>query len=69
MVSELSDMAIKGYNSSSVLSSTQELVTILVKFLQDRLRAPNGASMAKENAQNINLCILQLNSHRITLSG
>ncbi len=51
-------MAMKGYKASSVFSSTQELVTVLVKFVQHLLRAPNmthiskyGASMAKESAQ------------------
>ena len=41
MVSGLNGMAIKGYFSSSVLSSTQELVIILVKFLQHLLGAAN----------------------------
>ena len=41
MVSDLSYMAIKGYFSISILSSTQALLTILAKFLQDRLGAAN----------------------------
>ena len=75
IVSGLSDMAIKGYKACSVLSSTQELVTILTKCPQHLLRAPNEthisryrASEAKESAQNSNLRILQLNSDWITLA-
>ena len=75
MVSGLNGMAIKGCFSSSVLSSTQELVIILVKFLQHLLGAANvvhiskyGSSMAKESDQKGHFYVLQLNSHRITVT-